>query len=165
MYETMRILHIIFGVYVGGMYIFVTLLLLPRLHGLGSKIERSVIRSIMGVASPVNAVSLIVIIGTGVVMTFQLQGGDISKLLTTGWGVTIFIGALAAVVATLIGFILLMPKGLRMDKIYRSIGKGEPNAEQASELDDIITSVRKVERINFVLMMIALISMPVARFV
>ena len=165
MYETMRILHIIFGVYVGGMYIFVTLLLLPRLHGLGSKIERSVIRSVMGVASPVNAVSLIVIIGTGVVMTFQLQGGDISKLLTTGWGVTIFIGALAAIVATLIGFILLMPMGLRMDKLYRSIGQGEPNAEQANELDDIITRLRKIERVNFVLMMIALISMPVARFV
>lgn len=165
MYATLRILHIIFGVYVGGMYIFVTLLLLPRLHGLGSTIERSVIRSVLSVASPVNAVSLIIVIGTGVAMTFQLQGGDISKLLTTGWGVTIFIGSLAAVVATLIGFILLMPKGLRMDKIYRSIGEGEPNAEQVSELDDIITMFRKIERVNFVLIMIALISMPVARFV
>ena len=64
-----------------------------------------------------------------------------------------------------LGFILLMPKGMRMDKIYRSIGEGKPNAEQASELDDIITRFRKVERVNFALMMIALISMPVARFV
>jgi hypothetical protein len=52
-----------------------------------------------------------------------------------------------------------------MDKIYCSIGEGEPNAEQTSELDDITARFRKVERINFVLMMIALISMPVARFV
>ena len=58
-----------------------------------------------------------------------------------------------------------MPMGLRMDKLYRSIGQGEPNAEQVNELDDIITRLRKIERINFVLMMIALISMPVARFV
>ncbi|MEW6142102.1 MAG: hypothetical protein AB1597_02955 [Chloroflexota bacterium] len=161
----LRILHIIFGVYVGGMYIFATLILLPKLHSLGSKVERSVIRSVLSVASPVNAVSLIIVIGTGVAMTFRLQGGDISKLLTTGWGVTIFIGAIAAVVATLIGFVLLMPKGLRMDKIYRSIGEGEPNAEQANELDDMIARFRKIERVNFVLMMIALISMPVSRFV
>ena len=110
MYETMRILHIIFGVYFGGMYIFTALLLFPRLHRLGFKIERSV-WSAISVASPINAFSAIIIIGTGVVMTFQLQGGDISKLLTTGWGVTIFIGSLAALIATLIGFILLMPKG------------------------------------------------------
>jgi hypothetical protein len=164
MYETMRILHIIFGVYIGGVYIFLTLLLLPRLHGLGFKIERSVLKS-LSVVSPVNGISLLIIIGTGVVMTFQLQGGDINRLLTSGWGVTIFIGALAAVVATLIGFILLMPKGLRMDKINRSIGEGEPNAEQASELEEIFTRIRKVERVNFILIMIALISMPVARFV
>lgn len=166
MYEVSRIAHIIFGVYFGGMYIFTALLLFPRLHGLGFKIERRV-WSAISIASPLNAVSAIIIIGTGVVLTFQSpwQEVDISTLLTTGWGVTIFVGALAAVVATLIGFIVLMPKGLRMDKINRSIGKGEPNAEQASEINDIITRITKVERINFVLVMIALISMPVARFV
>ena len=140
-------------------------MLLPKLHGLGARIERSVLKSVLSVASPVTAVSALIVIGTGVAMTFQLRGGNISTLLTTGWGVTIFIGFVATVVATLSGFIMLMPAGLRMDKIYRAVGEGEPNADQAAELDDIITRFKKIERVNFVLIMIALISMPVARFV
>lgn len=161
----LRILHIIFGAYFAGMYIFGTLILLPQLHGLGSRIERSVLRSVLGVAVPFDGTSIMLVIGTGVAMTFRSQGGDISKLLTTGWGVTIFIGFLVTLIVIFIGFLMIMPMGLRMNKIYRSIGKGEPNTEQASELDDIVIRLRKVERISFVLVMIALISMPVAQFV
>ncbi len=144
---------------------FTTLMLLPKLHGLGAKIERSVVRSVLSVASPVTAASALIVIATGVAMTLRLRGGDISTLLTSGWGVSMFIGFVASVVATITGFIMLMPAGLRMERIYRAIGDGEPNADQDSELDDILNRFRKIERVNFVLVMTALVSMPIARFV
>jgi hypothetical protein len=161
----LRIAHIIFGVFWGGLYIFNTFFLMPKLHGLEAKIRRSFLKSLLSTLSPVAAVSVLIIIGTGTAMTFRFRGGDISTLLTTGWGVSIFIGFVATVIATIIGFSMLMPMGLRIEKIYRTIGKDEPNAEQASELDDIITRLEKIERFNFILVMIALVSMPVARFV
>ena len=161
---TLRILHIIFGVYVGGMYIFNTLILLPRLHALGSNIERPVLRSVLSVVSPVGAISVLILLGTGIAMAFRMRG-SLEGIFATGWGWAILIGFIAVVIATVLGFALLMPMGLRMDKIYRNIGGREPNTDEALQLDEIIARLRTIERVNFVLIMIALVSMPVARFV
>ena len=161
----LRILHIVSGVYVAGMYIFTTLILLPRLHALGPTIERPVLRSVLGVASPVNAVSAIILLGTGVAMALRLRGGSLDMYFGTGWGLIMVIAAICAAVAIVLGFAFLMPLGLRMDKLYRTIEGRKPTSDEAHQLEQFIARFRAVERVNFALIMVALVAMPITRFV
>jgi hypothetical protein len=147
MYDILRFLHIIFGIYVGGMYIFMTWMLVPKLHKLGPDIERSLLRSLMSVASPAGAVSFI------------------GSIFTTGWGIWIFIGFVASLIAAILGFGVLMPKGLRMEKILKASDNGKLSKEASVQVDGIISRVLSVEKINFFLVMVAILSMMIARII
>ncbi len=165
MYDILRFLHIIFGIYVGGMYIFMTWMLVPKLHKLGPDIERNLLRGIMSVASPAGAVSFIALFITGVWMTMLLKGGDIGSIFTTAWGVWIFIGFVAALIAAILGFGVLLPKGLRMESIFKTSGNGKLNKDSSGQVDGIISRILSVEKINFFLVMIAILSMMIARII
>ncbi len=165
MYDILRFLHIIFGIYVGGMYIFMTWMLVPKLRKLGPDIERSVFRSVMSVASPAGAVSFIALFITGVWMTLLIKGGDIGSIFTTAWGIWIFIGFVASVIAAILGFGVLMPKGLRMEKILKASDKGKLSKETSVQVDGIISRLLSIEKINFFLVMVAILSMMIARII
>jgi hypothetical protein len=165
MYDILRLFHIIFGIFIGGMYIFLTLMLIPKLHKLGPDIERSVLRSVMSVASPAASVSLIVLFITGVWMTFLKKGGDIGSIFTTGWGIWIFIGFVASLIYAILGYGVLLPKGIRMEKILKAADNGKLSEEASIQVDGIISRVLSVEKINFVLVMVAILSMMIARII
>ncbi len=165
MYDILRLFHIIFGIYVGGMYIFMTWMLVPKLHKLGPDIERSLLRSLMSVASPAGAVSFIALFITGVWMTLIIKGGDIGSIFTTGWGIWIFIGFVASLIAAILGFGILMPKGLRMEKLLKASDNGKLSKEASVQVDGIISRVLSVEKINFVLVMVAILSIMIARII
>ncbi len=165
MYDILRLLHIIFGIYFGGMYIFATLMLIPKLHKLGPDIERSVLRSVNSVVGPVNGVSLIALFITGVWMTLLMKGGDIGSIFTTGWGIWIFIGFVASLIAAILAFGVLLPNGIRMENIFKASDKGELSKEASSQGDVILSRVLSVEKINFVLVMVAILSMMIARII
>ncbi len=165
MYDILRFIHIIFGIYVGGMYIFMTWMLVPALHKLGPDIKRSVLRGIMSVASPAGAVSFIALFITGVWMTLIMRGGDIGSIFTTAWGIWIFIGFVASLIAAILGFGVLLPKGLRMEKILKASDNGKLSKEASGQVDGIINRLTSIEKINFFLVMIAILSMMIARII
>ncbi len=165
MYDILRFIHIIFGIYVGGMYIFMTWMMVPKLRILGPDIERSFLRGIMSVASPAGAVSFIALFITGVWMTLLYKGGDIGSIFTTGWGIWIVIGFVAALIAAILGFGVLLPKGLRMEKILKASDTGKLSKEDSGQVDSIISRVLSIEKINFFLVMIAILSMMIARII
>ncbi len=165
MYDILRFIHIIFGIYVGGMYIFMTWMMVPKLRILGPDIERSFLRGIMSVASPAGAVSFIALFITGVWMTLLIKGGDIGSIFTTGWGIWIVIGFVAALIAAILGFGVLLPKGLRMEKILKASDTGKLSKEDSGQVDSIISRVLSIEKINFFLVMIAILSMMIARII
>ena len=165
MYDILRLLHIIFGIYVGGMYIFMTWMLVPALRKLGPDIERSVLRGIMSVASPAGAVSFIALFITGVWMTLLVKGGDIGSIFTTGWGIWIFIGFVASLIAAILGFGVLLPKGIRMENILKASDNDKLSKEASVQVDGIISRVLSVEKINFFLVMVAILSMMIARII
>ncbi len=165
MYDVLRLFHIIFGIYVGGMYIFMTWMLVPKLHKLGPDIERSVLNSIMSVASQAGVVSTIALFITGVWMTLLYKGGDIGSIFTTGWGIWIFIGFVASLIAAIIAFGFFLPSGMRMENIFKAADKGKLGKEAYSQGDRIMSRVLSVEKINFVLVMVAILSMVIARII
>ena len=157
----LRISHIFFGVFWGGTYLFATLILFPKLRALGPSIERPVLGDVMKIASPMMAVSSLVVLGTGLAMELRGWGWH----LDTGWGIAMLVALIATVAAIAFGFAFLMPSGLRMDKIDRATQGREPTPEEDHELERLSTRVIRMDRINFLLIMAALIAMPVARFV
>jgi hypothetical protein len=165
MYDILRLFHIIFSIYVGGMYIFLTWMLVPKLHKLGPDIERKVLRSILSVASPVGAVSAIALFITGVWMTLLIKGGDIGSIFTTAWGIWIFIGFMAALGWAILGFGILMPKGMRLEKLLKASDKGKLSKEASVQVDGTISRLLSIEKINFFLVMVAILSMVIARII
>lgn len=161
----LRILHIIFGVYMVGASIFILFILEPRVKSLGKDTWHRVLRVTEAPASASLGVSVLIILGTGIAMTIRMRGGDLGLILSTGWGIAMLVGFIATVGALVVGFGLSVPKGMHLMKMERSMKGRDPNPDETHEIDKIFTRLELVERINIVLILIALISMPVARFV
>ncbi|MBI4296884.1 MAG: hypothetical protein HY667_07190 [Chloroflexi bacterium] len=163
--EVLRILHIVFGIYVAGSYLFIVPILEPRLKRLGPSIQGPVMNAIMPPLAVVNAISFIMLIGTGVAMTLIMRGGALNTLLTTAWGWVIILGLAATLGAAVVGFGFLIPTGISMDKLGRSIVGRPPSSDESKQLQQLSDRVGALSRGNFVLIVIALAAMIIARYV
>jgi len=161
----LRIVHIVFGIYIAGSYLFMVPILEPRLKRLGPAIQGPVMRALMPILTPINGISFIVIIGTGVAMTLIMRSGALNTLFVTAWGWAIIIGLAATVAAGVVGFGFLMPRGLRMDKLGRSIEGRPPNPDEGKQLHQLSARVETLSRVNLVLIVIALATMIASRYV
>ncbi len=161
----LRIVHVIFGIYVAGSYLFMVPILEPRLKRLGPAIQSPVMRALMPILTPINGISFIVIMGTGVAMTLIMRSGALNTLFVTAWGWAIIIGCAVTVAAAVVGFGFLMPRGMRMDKLGRSIEGRAPNPDEGKQLHQLSARVETLSRINLVLIVIALASMIASRYI
>ncbi len=161
----LRIVHVVCGIYIAGSYLFLVPILEPRLKRLGPAIQSPVMRALMPILTPVNAISFIIIIGTGMAMTLIMRSGALNTLFVTAWGWAIIIGLATTVAAGVVGFGFLMPTGLRMDKLGRSIEGRAPNPDEGKQLHQLSARVETLSRVNLVLIVIALATMVAARYV
>jgi hypothetical protein len=161
----LRIVHIIFGIYVVGSYIFLVLILEPKLKRLGPSIQSKVMQAVIPILLPINGTSFVMLIGTGVAMTLIIRGGSLADLLTTGWGWAMVIGLVATVTATVIGFGVIAPTGMRMDKIGRNMGDRAPTPQEGQLLSRLAARTETLTRIMFTLILVALATMLIARYV
>lgn len=160
----LRIVHVIFGIYIAGSYLFLVPILEPRLKRLGPAIQGPVMRALMPILTPINGISFIVIIGTGVAMTLIMRSGALNTLFVTAWGWAIIIGLTATVAAGVVGFGFLMPRGMRMDKLGRSIEGRAPTPDEGKQLERLSAQVETLSRVNLVLIVIALATMIASRY-
>ncbi len=72
---------------------------------------------------------------------------------------------MAALIAAILGFGVLLPKGIRMENILKASDNGKIRKEESVQVDGIISRVLSVEKINFVLVMVAILSMMIARII
>ncbi|MBI4283077.1 MAG: DUF1772 domain-containing protein [Chloroflexi bacterium] len=163
MYGILRTLHILFGIFVGGSYIFLVLILEPALSKLGPSIQTPLMRKITPIMTVVMATSLIIISGTGVTMIFMLHPGALNTLWSTAWGWDIIIGILATIGVFVVGFGLLVPTGIRLDKLGRSIEGRPPTPEEGQQLQALSERVTKLSRFNFIFVAIAIVTMVIAK--
>jgi len=161
----LRILHMVFGIFVAGTYLFLVPILEPRLKRLGPAIQGPVMQSLMPILTPVMGTSFVIIIGTGVAMTLRMRGGSLDTLFTTGWGWAMIIGLIATLVVVIVGFGFLTPTGIRMEKMGRSIEGRPPTPEEGQKLHQLSARVETLSRINFIFIIIALVTMVISRYV
>ena len=164
MYTTLRLLHIVFSVYLAGSVTFMVLVLGPRLKRLGPTIQGPVMSTLMPVMIVLNAISFIVIVATGIPMTFMARGSSLVDLVTTGWGWVIVVGIIATIIAAIVGFGLIVPTGMRQGKLGASIAGRAPTPEEGQQLQRLSVKLEKLGRINFTLIAIALATMVIAPY-
>lgn len=164
MFTTLRLIHIIAGIFVGGTYLFLVLILEPRLKRLGPAIQGPVMRAITPVLTPLMALSFILLFGTGTAMIFLIREGNLSQLVTTGWGLVILTGIIATIVVSIIGFGIIMPTGIRMGKLGQSIEGRAPTPEEGQRLHQLSERITKLSRINFIFVVIAIATMVISQY-
>ncbi|MBI2979546.1 MAG: hypothetical protein HYY41_01775 [Chloroflexi bacterium] len=160
----LRILHILFGVFVAGYYMFAVPILLPRLKRLGPAIQGPVMQALMPVLTPVMMVSAVVIVGTGIAMTLILRPGNLGTLFTTGWGWAIFTGFILTLVIIVLAFGVIIPTGLRAQKLARVIQGRPPTPDEVKQMGKLSAQVETASNVNFVLVVIVLLAMLLARY-
>ncbi len=161
----LRIVHIVFGIYIAGSYLFLVPILEPRLKRLGPAIQSPVMRALMPILTPINAISFIIIIGTGMAMTLIMRSGTLNTLFVTAWGWAMIIGLVATLAAAVVGFGFLMTTGFRMDKLGRSIEGRAPTPDEGKILHQLSARIETLSRVNLVLIVIALASMIASRYI
>src|SRR3990170_860845 len=109
MYTTLRMLHIIFGIFIGGAYLFIVPILEPRLRRLGPAIQGPVINALMPVLTPVMMVSFVMVIGFGI----------------------------------------LAPTGIRLNKLGSSLEGRAPSPEEGQRIQQLSEKIERLSRINF----------------
>ena len=162
--SALRILHIVFGVYWAGATFFDVFILEPRLRALGPAHLSRVYRVLLPIMSPTLGGSCFIILGTGIAMALRLRGGSIDTYLTTGWGLAMLV-AFVAVVAAIIWAGIHLPVGSHLKRLENTMKGCEPNADEARQLEEVMNRARTLERVQSVLILIALVAMPVSRFV
>ena len=160
----LRIVHIVFGIYIAGSYFFLVPILEPRLKRLGPAIQSPVMRALMPILTPINAISFIIIIGTGLAMTLIMRSGALNTLFVTTWGWAMIIGLVATLAVCVVGFGFLMTTGFRMDKLGRSIEGRAPTPDEGKQLHQFSARIEILSRVNLVLIVIALATMIASRY-
>ncbi len=161
----LRIVHIFFGVFLAGYYLFMVPILMPRLKHLGPAIQGPVMQALGPILTPIMSISVIVIIGTGTAMTLILRQGNLGMLFTTGWGWAIIVGSVLTLVAVVLAFGFITPAGLRAVRLGRSIEGRPPTPDEAQQLGRLSAQIETLSRINFVIIVLILLAMLLARYV
>jgi uncharacterized membrane protein len=163
----LRIFHIVAGVLWVGAAVLYTTHIKPavRLAGPAGSVfmEAFVQRRKLPVFMQVNSLLTVV---AGVVLYWYSSGGLSASWITSGPGLGYTIGSIAGLLSFLMGSLLIGPRAGRIGKLGQTIAAagGPPTAAQAEEMQRMESELARIEQIEFVLLLIALVTMATARY-
>jgi len=160
---SMRLLHIIFGSFWAGTVFFTVLILEPRLRRMGPQFSGPVMGTLMQVVVPAMISSGLIVIASGFVLTYQLWGGVVG-LSGSAAGRALLTGIVTSIGAAVIGTTILTPTGIRLGRLAKSLDGRQPDEKEAKELKRLSTRMEWFTRLNFTLILIALVTMSVMRY-
>jgi hypothetical protein len=104
---------------------------------------------------------------SGLGLYWILSSGFQVRWLTSSLGLSLTIGALAAIVTFILGLAVTRPTLLRMGALGQEIqsAEGPPKPEQMAEMQALQKRLATAGRIGAVLLVIAVIGMSVARYI
>lgn len=160
----LRVLHVVLGIFWAGTVTYASLILFPQLKALGPAVERPALTAIMRATSPTMAACSVTVLGTGIAMIWR-AGVAPSALLATGWGLAMLVALVATLVCLAVGFGVLMPAGMRMLKLGRSIEGRQPTAEESERMERLTRRIAVADRVNALGVVVAATAMPLSHFV
>ncbi len=162
---SMRILHIVFSLFWVGTTFYLVLILTPRLRALGPSVQGPVMGALVPAQIPFMIVSATVTLVTGIVITLIMRGAALDTLFVTGWGWSMIVGFVTSAAAAVIGFGIIIPTGRRQSELAASIQGRPPTPEEGQQLGQLGARIGTLMVTNFILLLIATITMAIARFV
>lgn len=160
---TIRIIHILFGVFWAGSAIFLAFILQPTVRTLGTDIQSRVMSAVGAIAGPALLTSGIITILSGLALTIRLRWGMLDTLFETGWGWAMMIGFLTSIGALYTGIIVKNLIG-NMSELGKEFGKRGPTAEETNTLQKLGNRIPRLTRATAVMVIIAICTMASARF-
>jgi hypothetical protein len=163
----LRTVHVVAGALWVGSAIFYLLFVEPTVKGLGASGPKFMQDLIDRRRYPLymNVVSALTILA-GILLYWSTSGGLQLAWVRSGPGLGFTLGSLVALVVYLIGFFMLRPRAERMGWLGREIGRagGPPTAVQAAELQKLGEQMTSIERVDALLLTVALLLMATARY-
>lgn len=162
----LRAIHILAGVFwVGSFYIFFFFIepSVKELGPIGGQFMGHLAeKKKMPIVIAITAATTIV---AGTLLYWRVSDGFDVDWITSATGVAFTVGALSAIVAFALGFVVVKPAIERMGAIGQGIATGTPPPEdQVAEMQRLGARLVLVGRIDLVLLTVAVITMATARF-
>jgi uncharacterized membrane protein len=162
----LRLTHIVFGALWVGMLIFTVFFLGPAVAEAGpegGKLMAALQRRRIMVIMPVMALITLV---SGFWMFDRLAGGNYAALMRSPMGQALGWGGVAAVLAFVLGIVVMRPAMLRATRLAESLATASPEerAARSAEIQRLRVRGTVVGRVVAILLLVALAAMAVARY-
>lgn len=160
-----RLVHIVSGSFWVGAALYLAVLLEPRIRSVSIELERQLLHRTSRLNSLYITGAAVLTIVSGFALVSMTPGRRMSDVGQGGWGTMILIGLLASLAAFFIsGFAGMATAKLR--RAFESVGPGGAmTPESERELANFRRRLSALGYLNAVLVVIAVGSMAVARFV
>ena len=162
----LRFTHIVFGALWVGMMAYQIFFLMPALGEAGpdgGKVMAALAKRRIPLILPIIAL-LTLVSGTWLLM--RLIGGDAAVMMRTPMGRAYGWGGAAAIVAFLIGIVVMRPAMMRSMRLAETLGSATPDerATRSAEIQRLRARAAGMGRFVTILLLIALALMAVARY-
>lgn len=161
----LRLLHIIPGAFWVGAALFMAFILEPVARKAGPQVEGPLFSALGRRMGPIMTANGLLTIVIGLVLIARTPGRAFDQLFTNAWGTAIGIGLITAVIAFAAG-VMTGVAAAGMSKLAAGLKPGTPpSAETKAGMEKLKTRLRMLSRINAVMVVIAVGTMAVARYV
>lgn len=105
-------------------------------------------------------------VGAGALLYWRASGGLQLPWLASGPGVVFTLGSLVGIGVYVLGLFLIKPRAERLGALGQAIqaAGGPPSAAQVAELQRLDREMAVIGRVDFVMLMLALLTMATARY-
>lgn len=162
MYEVLRVIHVLAGIFLGGATLFELLILNPGLRRVGPAIQGPLMAALSPILGPAAGLLSITLLGTGIAITLMQR--SLPSLFTTAWGWAIIVSIVAVLAFIVNGAFGLVPTGNRLTKLVKSISGRPPTPEERQQMQGLSTRIDKLQNLQFAFVLIALATMIMIRF-
>jgi uncharacterized membrane protein len=161
----LRVVHIVAGTVWVGSAVFAALFLFPTARAVGPDARRFMerLRQRMG---PALGIAMLLTVISGFIMYGRLSAGFDRAWVTSWPGLALGLGALAALVAVVIGVAVNAPAGAKIAALRQGFETqgGSPTSEQAAQVAALQARVERGAQLAAALLVIAAGAMAVARY-
>jgi uncharacterized membrane protein len=161
----LRVIHIAAGIMWVGIAVFVLAFLQPAVSAVGPQGGAVMTHLDQKRKLPIFiAFSAVLTILSGIALYWRDSSGFDLEWITSAVGVGFTIGAVAAILAFAIGFVLVKPRVDRLAALGGAMGGGSPAPDQLQEMRAIQQRLQTLGVLTVVLLTVAVVAMASARF-
>ena len=165
-----RIVHILAGViWVGSVFLFVVYVQpsVASIAPAGAPFMAELLGRRRVIDGIITAASITVVGGLFLYWRDWHDVGSLGDWLGTSFGATLTLGAIASIAALTIGVLVTRPNAMRLLALGRQVAEsgGPPSPEVAAEMSVIGGRLRTFARVSLGLLLFAVLTMAIARYV